>query len=519
VADASRTIRTRFDGDAGGLVRAAKTGEKAIDQFGRNAGRSFVQRFKAFMTGENDPSTMGSNFGKLFGSGIVRGLAVPGFGPTVFAVLAATLVAAAVPLGGLMAAAIIAGLGAGLVGLGVFFAAQFKVVEVAWSDAIGRMGETMQQLSGPFAPVLVEIAEMVENTFNQFVPTLRDVFADLAPAFEEFTSHLLAAFLQLEPAIQPVSDAFIALMESIGPELPGIVETLAQHLDQIAKTVSANPEAFAAFFTLALDALNLVVGAIAFLALQWSNFYNSLQEVPGRMAGLFAAIAGVVEVVASVILAGLRIVLGAVLGLISGVLNAAASLAEAFNLPFAEQLRAAADGFDAFKDDVIGSLDAATAEVQAWEDTVARMPKEIELKGNIDDLKTKIADAQARLRVAPKDKQVAIKGEISGLQRALSLARAQLAAVQGKTVYIDVITRQRQVLSPRSMAGGTTAFGGDGGAWFANGGDGTSRTEPPLNFTATIPIYLDKQLIASETHSVIAEHESRQAWRATVGRR
>lgn len=58
------------------------------------------------------------------------------------------------------------------------------------------------------------------------------------------------------------------------------------------------------------------------------------------------------------------------------------------------------------------------------------------LKGDVTDLKAKLADAKERLAKAPKEKQTAIKGEISDLKAKLAAAQAAVNSMHGKTVTI-----------------------------------------------------------------------------------
>lgn len=74
-------------------------------------------------------------------------------------------------------------------------------------------------------------------------------------------------------------------------------------------------------------------------------------------------------------------------------------------------------------------------------DQILKTPnKTAYLKGNLQDLQDKLADAKERLRKAPSSKTAAIKGEISDLQRKIAAAKASIAGVHGKTVAINIVT-------------------------------------------------------------------------------
>ncbi|WP_327429472.1 hypothetical protein [Streptomyces sp. NBC_01236] len=62
------------------------------------------------------------------------------------------------------------------------------------------------------------------------------------------------------------------------------------------------------------------------------------------------------------------------------------------------------------------------------------------LKGDLSDLKTKLAEAKKRLKDAPDSKTAAIKGDIRDLQRKIGQAKADLLGIRGRTVTVQVRT-------------------------------------------------------------------------------
>ncbi|MFB6950174.1 hypothetical protein ACFCXP_11140 [Streptomyces niveus] len=90
-------------------------------------------------------------------------------------------------------------------------------------------------------------------------------------------------------------------------------------------------------------------------------------------------------------------------------------------------------------------------------DQILKTPnKTAYLKGDLDDLRAKLADAKERLRKAPSSKTAAIKGEISDLKRKIAAAESELNRLDGKTAYTYIKT----VYSPKGHAGpgGIPAF-------------------------------------------------------------
>ncbi|MFF2009175.1 hypothetical protein ACFVWY_08890 [Streptomyces sp. NPDC058195] len=84
------------------------------------------------------------------------------------------------------------------------------------------------------------------------------------------------------------------------------------------------------------------------------------------------------------------------------------------------------------------------AQARALADQILQTPdKTAFLRGDIDDLKAKLADARDRLASAPSSKTARIKGEIADLKRKIAEAEGRLASFDGKsaTAYITVQSR------------------------------------------------------------------------------
>ncbi|MYU24013.1 hypothetical protein, partial [Streptomyces sp. SID8352] len=134
-------------------------------------------------------------------------------------------------------------------------------------------------------------------------------------------------------------------------------------------------------------------------------------------------------------------------------------------------------------------------QAKALADQILKTPdKTAYLKGDLHDLKAKLADAKERLAKAPSSKTAEIKAEIEDLKRKIREAQAKIDGVRGKTVGIGVYTTEyyKKVQSGSNVppmlrkqaAGGPVsryAAGGevvqlipDGGAVF---GPGTSTSD------------------------------------------
>ncbi|WP_234432912.1 hypothetical protein [Streptomyces sp. NRRL S-1824] len=97
---------------------------------------------------------------------------------------------------------------------------------------------------------------------------------------------------------------------------------------------------------------------------------------------------------------------------------------------------------------------ALAAQILQTPDKTAR------LKGNLEDLQAKLADAKGRLAKAPSSKTTSIRGEISDLQRKIAAAKTAINGVQGKTVSVMVNYRSNKNPSSFAASIGGYASGG-----------------------------------------------------------
>lgn len=94
-------------------------------------------------------------------------------------------------------------------------------------------------------------------------------------------------------------------------------------------------------------------------------------------------------------------------------------------------------------------------------DQILKTPdKTARLKGNLEDLRAKLAEAKERLRKSPSSKTAAIRGEISDLKRKIAQAKTDLAGVKDKTVSVMVNYRANKNPSSFAKSIGGYASGG-----------------------------------------------------------
>ncbi|RSS59781.1 hypothetical protein [Streptomyces sp. WAC01280] len=93
--------------------------------------------------------------------------------------------------------------------------------------------------------------------------------------------------------------------------------------------------------------------------------------------------------------------------------------------------------------------------------------KTARLRGNLEDLQAKLADAKRRLASVPDSKRAAIRAEISQLQAQVARAKGAIGSVQGKTVSVMVQYRA----SHSSASDFTKSIGGYAGGGTPQAGE------------------------------------------------
>ena len=211
-----------------------------------------------------------------------------------------------------------------------------------------------------------------------------------------------------------------------------------------------------------------IAALIAIFVVAWKRSQTFREVMSTAFAIMSTAVLTYVEII---IKAAHNMTMG-VLEAVGGVLNAIAKIPG----PTQDAAKKAAKGFDDFKTGVDKTFTAAENKVAGWKTAVAKMPQQVKLEGNISDLNTKIDAAKEKLKTVPKSKQSAIRADIAQLQKKVRDAKAALATLKNKTIYVNVagsasVSQKRAAVGkgiPLNAKGGPAFKGqpmvvGDGG--------------------------------------------------------
>lgn len=314
-ASTTRTVKAKFDGDARGMIAAAKEGEQAIDKLakdsekkmrasGDKSGKAFGSGLKKWFTGEGGGlfKEIGRSGGTVFGSGLLGALKTPILGPALLAAISGVALTVLPAAGAVAGGALVSGFGLGLAGLGLVFAAKSDVVVKKWQQTTAQLGADMRLIAKPFESTLVRIADIFERTVDRFNPHLAKAFAEMAGPVGDFVDDTATALEQLIPAIDPVTDALDEVLDSLGPAMQGALADVSAGISDLARSVEQNPEALAD-----------MVRGLGDIARTSLDLVTTLNDVNGK----FEDLTGGVSLV-DVALRGLQATMAPLIGLFSG---------------------------------------------------------------------------------------------------------------------------------------------------------------------------------------------------------
>lgn len=293
-------VRSKDETDFRGIRRKAikestAAGKDSSHSFTKSFGSTFTVGASKFFGNLAENAT--GIFGRAFGTASSSN---PYIGAGVMAAITTAVTVGAPAIGVALGGGIVTGLGAGLAGLGLMFAAKNKEVQKKWDELTSHMGKKMEEAAKPFVPVVLRGIERIKRVFDQsLAPALANSFKTLAPAVDQFFATLEVAFRDkaVTKAIQDISNAMVVLVDALSPVIVQIIVNLAKAFSQLAISVGKNPEAFASLVALLGKIAVAVVKVIDFLYKAGAAF-NSLPGPVKKNIAIFMTLgAGMLAII------------------------------------------------------------------------------------------------------------------------------------------------------------------------------------------------------------------------------
>lgn len=443
------------------------------------AGRTFSVGFKKSSTGVADELEKSSSIvGRTFGTGILsgmEGILKSEAGPAFLAALVAVAAIAAPAIGAVLAGGIVFAFGAGLLGLGILFAAKTNEVKLAWKAATASMAADMKDIAKPLDGVLIHFFGSMQATLNRLAPVLRSVFGNSAGPVQKFFDDVLKAIERLTPALMPLSNAFNQLLGALGPGLQDAFRSIADGLIQVSNSVARNPTGLADFIRGLGNLLDLLLRSIAILNDANGAFerltggtsavtvtMNALTAVVGAVLGPFLILAKYVTLISDAVRGAAPAVQD--LGKQASLTGGAAGDMAAKVAGFTATAPAAGDAAAALAKKVKDAAKAAADAKTKFEDWITSLFK-------LQNLAATLAQAQLDVKQAMADAAAGITGNSAKIQAArdreanavgrLRTAEAQLAALRssGKATHAQMVAaEERLAAAKRAVASASDAL-------------------------------------------------------------
>ncbi len=250
-------FKSSLDGlDFGGIDITSGIGPKIAAAFGKGV----------------DLAQAGAKGAASFVMGLSDGLKAqhPAVQAAVYGSLLVAALAAGPFLGATLAGGVIAGFGAGIVGIGVAAAVQSDRVKSIWADLWDEIVAGTRARSGAIEVVLMNTAQRAKTIFSRVSVDVAGALNDVAPGFEKLLDGLLQSIEKFAPALRPIADAASAVFGDLGERLPGIISEIADSFTSLASSVEKNPEALGDFLA--------AVGEIVEVGAEFLGFLNDMHE-------------------------------------------------------------------------------------------------------------------------------------------------------------------------------------------------------------------------------------------------
>lgn len=194
-------------------------------------------------------------------------------------------------LAGFISAAVTAGVGLGVAGLGILLATQFRVVQTQFK-ALGRdLLDELRDSAQVFINPLLESAVTVKSVFSGLKETIDRIFAQAALSIAPLTKALTGFLANLLPGLEVVATKMRPLIETLAVALPKLATDIGTALAILA---DGAPEA-----TVALKDMLSVIGV---LIITTAGLIRALSDLYFWMRVIFAAsigdMAGALQLVA-----------------------------------------------------------------------------------------------------------------------------------------------------------------------------------------------------------------------------
>ncbi len=301
-------IDTRVD-DRQVARDADKAGETFESKFSTSLSRRGRRNRPGRFMPDDVPDREGSRLGSRLGGSLIRGIggALASGARLIFSpktteaiggafmsvaksppVLAA-LVAAAASIGTLLAsgiaatlsAAMVGGLGLGVIGLGAWLLREDKGIQNAAKSLGKTASDVFTKAAAPMRKPFIAALGIFEKMIKRLQPVIDSIFANIAPAITPLANGIAGMIEAMAPGIQRLSEVAGPFLIDLAEALPGVGKSIGDFLTKIADNWPKIQESFETFMGDLGKVIGVLAGAFVWLA---SNYETVRNVILGAIA-------------------------------------------------------------------------------------------------------------------------------------------------------------------------------------------------------------------------------------------
>jgi hypothetical protein len=223
-------------------------------------------------------------------AGLVENFSVLGRSGPVSIGLVAAAIAALPTLATVAGGAVALGLGGALSLAAIKAQASASDVQAAFAQLKTNVAGDLQEISAPFHATLLEIAADAQYAFKSLEPSLAAAFAQMGPAISRFVRYFAGSLGELDPAIRSIGMAFTNVLDTLGPEMPTIIQNIGIGIKAITDAVASNPQALTSFVTGLSQVARVTGDSIGFL-IRYSSQINAVFKIIGQVISPLSGVA------------------------------------------------------------------------------------------------------------------------------------------------------------------------------------------------------------------------------------
>lgn len=272
------------------LHNSERNGREVGDRISRGISNSLTHQFR----NRNAFLTIASTLAGALDDGIS---ALP---TEVKAAIVAGILAASPVVAGALAAAVSAGVGVGLVGLGVLLASQFDVVQQR-AIVFGRtMREELVNAARGFIPAIISALDTVETRFRMMNDRITKIFDVSSTFLEPLVQGLLDALESIINAIFSSLGDLKPFVDELGSAFATLGKAIADALRILISTGKDGQSALRDLVALVSAALLAVASLMFVLTKLWGIFRTTigfLSDIAGPLLTIFGVLDGLFDLI------------------------------------------------------------------------------------------------------------------------------------------------------------------------------------------------------------------------------